>query len=492
MLKKLIILAAGCLAIGGLILGPAGLFAASQRGGHFGGGGHVAGGGGHFGGFRGGGIGRAGGMRTFGRSGFTARRFGGFNRRRAFTSRGIARRGNRFAAMHRAARSPHTMRSNQRSIAALRNRANRIANARNNRLAGAGAQHPAAGANLRHGNAFANERFGGHGFRDRDRGFHRFWAGGVFWPYFFGDYVSFAFWPYDYYDAFWGYGPDALIWSAFWPGYDYPYWEGGYSSAAYAGDIYGRYRQAGGRASRPAQRAAGISPQEAAASCAGFAPGVNDLPLERIAAAIEPTPEQQAVFEDLKAAMAKASSILSGACPEQVPATPVARLDAMEQRLRAMQHAEDAIREPLLRLYGLLSESQKQRLDAAAESQSAGQRGSVDLAKLCSSQAGFTNVPEDSIVRTIKLDDQQIQDLGNLKQASARAADILRSSCPANVPETLDARLDAAAKRTSALIEAVDTVRPQVETFFASLTAEQKTALKSQAPGVKSASARRR
>jgi hypothetical protein len=311
----------------------------------------------------------------------------------------------------------------------------------------------------------------------------------VFWPYFIGDYFSFAFWPYDYYGPFWGYGLDALLWSAFWPDYDYPYWDGGYYSAVYTGGIYGGYRRAGKRAPQPAQHVDSISPQDAAASCAGFAPGVNDLPLERIAAAIQPTQEQQAALEDLRSATAKASSILSGACPAQAPATPVARIDAMEQRLRAMQLTEDTIRERLLRLYGLLSESQKQRLDAAATSQSSGQTGSVDLAQLCSSQAGFTHVPKDDIVKAIKLDGQQMQDLDNLKQASAKAADLLRSSCPSNAPGTLIARLDAAQKRISAVIEAISTVRPRVQTFFASLSAQQKTALKSQAPGVGSASA---
>jgi hypothetical protein len=474
MLKKLIVLAAGCLAIGGVMLGSEDSFAIGRRGGHFGGGG------GHVGGFH---AGRAFGgthMRNFGGGRFAVHRFGGIARRRTFVHRD-----NRFAATHRATRSARIARSNPRSIAALRNRANHIANTRNGRLANAAGQHLATNASLRHGNGFANERFGGHGWRDHDRGFGRFWAGGVFWPYFFGDYFSFAFWPYDYYGPFWGYGLDALLWSAFWPDYDYPYWDGGYYSAAHPGDIYGRYRQARRRTAQPVQHVASLSPQEAAATCAGFAPGVNGLPLERIEAILQPTPDQQAAFEDLKSATAKASSLLSGACPAQAPATPVARLDAMEQRLRAMQRAEDTIREPVLKLYGLLSESQKQRLDAAAASQSSGQQASVDLAKLCSSQAGFTNVPEDDIVKTITLDDRQMQDLGNLKRASAKAAEILRSSCPANVPETVAARLDAAGKRISALIDAINTVRPQAETFFASLSAEQKTALRSQAPGVR-------
>ena len=240
------------------------------------------------------------------------------------------------------------------------------------------------------------------------------------------------------------------------------------------------------------RRVAAIDPQEAAASCTGFAPGVNDLPLQRIEAILQPTPDQQQAFADLKTALAKASRVLSGSCLEQTPLTPVARLDAMERRLDAMLQAEDIVRSPLERLYRLLSPQQKQRLDTAvASGQRSLQRPKIDLAKLCSSQAGFTDVPADDIARTIKLDSQQMKDLDQLKQASAKAADILRNSCPANVPETLDARLDAAQQRISALIQAIDTVRPAVRTFFASLSNAQKLALNSQAPSVRTASNRR-
>jgi hypothetical protein len=178
---------------------------------------------------------------------------------------------------------------------------------------------------------------------------------------------------------------------------------------------------------------------------------------------------------------------LSGACPAQTPGTPVARLDLMEQRLQSMQQAADIVRGPLEKLYGELSPEQRQRLDAAASQGQASATGKIDLAKLCSSQAGFVNVPADDIARTVKLDERQAQDLDQVKQASAKAADLLRNSCPANVPATLDARLDAAQQRIGALIQAIETIKPVAGTFFASLSSEQKTALNSQAPNVRTA-----
>lgn len=177
---------------------------------------------------------------------------------------------------------------------------------------------------------------------------------------------------------------------------------------------------------------------------------MNGLPVPRLEEIIQPTEAQRVAFDDLKAAMVKASEILSNACPAETPVTPVARLDAMEQRLKAMDEAMRIVHGPLERLYGDLTEQQKQRLESAVAN---GQRpAKIDLAKLCSNQAGFVHVPEDDIAQTIKLDNRQMQDLDNLKQASAKAADELRSSCPSTAPDGINARLDAAHARISSLI----------------------------------------
>ncbi len=495
MLRRFWVIAASCLALGGLILVPAEVLAFRGGGGGFGG---MRGGGGFggmhsFGGMHGfGGMHSFGGIRSFGGTHF-GRSFGGHH---AF-ARGHVTHFARSSHFHtRTATGRHFTNHHfaQNRVAGNRLAAQRFArNARANRLAnlaGHNANLRATRANFRGRNAFANAKWGGHDWRHR--GFRRFWAGGVFWPYFFGDYFSYAFWPYDYWDGFWGWGPDVLLWSAFWPYYDYPYSDYGYYSAAYpapvySGDIYSAYRHA---YLRP-ERYAGITPQEAAATCAGIAPGVGGLPFQRIAAIIEPAPDQQQAFDELKAAMTKASQILSGACPGETPATPVARLDAMEQRLQAMLQAEEIVRDPLERLYSLLSQAQKRRLDATAAAGGRPANGRPNLAKLCSSEAGFAKVPAEDIARTISLSSQQSDDLDALTRASDKAADMLRDACPATVPETLSARLDAADARLRALIQAIEMVRPEVRTFFASLTPVQQTALNSEAPRVRTASRRR-
>ena len=95
----------------------------------------------------------------------------------------------------------------------------------------------------------------------------------------------------------------------------------------------------------------------------------------------------------------------------------------------------------------------------------------------CASQAAFASVPTDQIAATLMLTTEQQQALDQLKAASAKASEDLQSSCPASIPDTLEGRLDAAQQRIAALIGAVNTVRPAVAAFHASLTAAQQAAL---------------
>ncbi len=324
---------------------------------------------------------------------------------------------------------------------------------------------------FRRGNVFETKAFGGHRWRGRYGRFRHFWAGGIFWPYLFGDYVSYAFWPNEWENTFWAYGPGAILWGAFWP-------YAGYGEDVYAANAYATGELGAGPGGS----------EQMAAMCGGLAPGVTGLPLQRLEQIIKPTPEQQAALDELRAAAVKASQILQTACPEQMPVTPVARLDAMEQRLEAMQQAVTIIRGPLERLYALLTDAQIQRLENASAKPGRSQRSpSMDIAQLCSSQSGVTNVPADAIAQTIKLTEEQQYLLDRLKQASDKAAGVLQQSCPQDVARTLTARLDEAKRRIAALIQAIETVRPAVGSFYASLSDQQKSALSSQMQSSRSA-----
>src|SRR5689334_22581268 len=131
------------------------------------------------------------------------------------------------------------------------------------------------------------------------------WFGGpVFWPFFAGDLLAFTFWPWGYYDPFWAYG-NMFVWDAmFWPGPQYGY-------APYD-DIYGGYAYGGPARMRVARR---VTPETTgsvsgnanlAQSCGGLAPGVTELPIDKIQRSLQLNDDQLKSLNALKAASSQA------------------------------------------------------------------------------------------------------------------------------------------------------------------------------------------
>jgi hypothetical protein len=357
----------------------------------------------------------------------------------------------------------------------------------------------------RHGfnrNAFGNHQawnhWGGHfygaGWNNWGGGWGG-WAGPVFWPFLLGDIVSFLFWPYAYYDPFWAYGPDFFLASIFAPG---PYFgpEYGYGPGYYgSGGYYAYSRSSGGSPNIYYGRSAAIPPltpqdrqeltetnTQAIQSCGSLAPGVSDLPIAQIKTAVNPTAEQSAALDDLNAAVAKAGDIVAASCPKEVPLTPVGRLDAAEKRLDGMLKAVQVVHTPLQNFYDSLSDEQRQRFDALGQSGSAG-ASSGNLTQLCGKQAGaMTDLPIQRIEQVVQPTDQQQDAFNGLKAASAKAADALQASCPAQMPTTPLARLDAVETRLKAMLSATRTVRPKLQQFYASLGDEQKARFDTMGP----------
>ena len=307
------------------------------------------------------------------------------------------------------------------------------------------------------------------------------WVGPVFWPYFFGNLLAFTFWPFPYFDPFWAYG-DWFVWDAvFWPG---PYYGPAYAYGPGNYDIYGGY--AYGPARRVARRGpaevTGSIPDQAdlAQSCSGLAPGVTDLPMDRLETALRLTNEQLRALDDLKAASSEARDVLRASCSNAIPLTPVDRLDAVEKRIDSTAQALAIVREPLDNFYNALDDRQRERFAALspARSERASRRGSVsgsDLASLCSHRAeGFTQLPVQRVEQVVKPAKQQLDLFDKLKLASAEAANQLQASCPAQLPQTPLDRFDAVSKRLDAMSQAIKTVRPALADFYASLSDEQK------------------
>jgi hypothetical protein len=213
---------------------------------------------------------------------------------------------------------------------------------------------------------------------------------------------------------------------------------------------------------------------QALGSCSDLMPGEANLSIEQIRQIVHPTADQDAAFDDLRAASSQASDTIKSSCPSSVPLTPIGRLDAAEQRVDATIKALQLIRGALARFYDSLSDEQKRRFNAMdGSSERAGSAG--DMAAICSQQAGsFINLPVQRIEQVIQPTAQQRSSFDDLKKATQNAADQLRSSCPTAVPLSPVARVDTVATRLRAMAEAIKSIRPALGNFYVSLNDEQK------------------
>ena len=90
--------------------------------------------------------------------------------------------------------------------------------------------------------------------------------------------------------------------------------------------------------------------------------------------------------------------------------------------------------------------------------------------------SGVTAWPIAEIERKVGLNGEQRQLLADVRAAGVKAADIFKNSCPEEnaFPLTPPGRLRAMTARLQAVLEAVTTVRPALDKFYASLSDEQK------------------
>ena len=268
-------------------------------------------------------------------------------------------------------------------------------------------------------------------------------VGPLFWPYAFEDLSDYTFLPYAY-DAFWL--------SAF--------------DDVFAG-IYGGY-------------APGYHPSEVAALtgdnsqiCSGQAQGLTDFPIERIAKQVDPDQDQQTLLDGLKAATAKAIGILQAACPSKLPSTPTGRIAAMRTRIEAMLQAVQVARPALDKFYQSLSDEQKERFNVIDQDvETTGQR-QAEIA-LCRRAERDPRQLLDRTEHILRLSANQDAALMDLKEASVKAADILKANCRSEQPLTPTGRLAAMEERLNTILQALDLVQAPLENFYNSLNDEQK------------------
>lgn len=107
------------------------------------------------------------------------------------------------------------------------------------------------------------------------------------------------------------------------------------------------------------------SPQQQASAegCGDPKSGLTQLPIQRIEAVLHPAGKQKEALDRLSEVTAKGVEGLQAACPNDVPLTPVGRLEAMQHRLEAMLTAAKLVQPALDEFYATLSSEQKARFN---------------------------------------------------------------------------------------------------------------------------------
>ena len=98
-----------------------------------------------------------------------------------------------------------------------------------------------------------------------------------------------------------------------------------------------------------------------------------------------------------------------------------------------------------------------------------------DITQVCSNQAAKpTEVPTQRIAQALNPTDAQRSALDALDDATIRAADLLKTNCPADESLTPPGRVTAMEQRLDTMLQAINIVQPALTNFYGTLTDQQK------------------
>ena len=291
------------------------------------------------------------------------------------------------------------------------------------------------------------------------------WYGPVFWPYAYSDVFDYTFWPAGYDDGYWAYVYDDFFDGVFWGEAGPP--------EAYAYAAPSSPRLSSGSAPRPNYAAVWDL-------CRQPGSGVTAWPFADIERKVRLNAEQKDLLGEIRKASQDAAAAFKASCPpdDAFPMTPPGRLDAMTARLEATLQTVQTVRPALENFYASLSDEQKERFNELGPKPTAANaeaREATQAADSCKQpKPGLANLPIEKIEDVINPTDAQQAELNRLEEATSKAVEIMQAACPDETPLTPPGRLDAMEKRLQSLIDAAKTVKPALQSFYSSLSGEQK------------------
>jgi hypothetical protein len=247
-----------------------------------------------------------------------------------------------------------------------------------------------------------------------------------------------------------------------------------------------RYRGFNNRA-----RPLGAAVAELIKACVEGSEELQHWPNDSTAKIIAPDEGQRGLLEQLRSNAGQQAEILRTACPNDIPADPLARIDVSNSAVDAMLAAVNAVLPSIEGLYATLEDEQKARLVAlsiragsvsvdarrAPRSERRGHRSEAmpGQSGMCEQWGrALLYWPNRRIDRGIRLSDAQKGACSDLKDSSSQAADALAKTCPPDISLTPVGHMQIMRKQLETVAQAIQTVRPTLGHFYEILNDEQK------------------
>ena len=234
--------------------------------------------------------------------------------------------------------------------------------------------------------------------------------------------------------------------------------------------------------------------------CVQQAAELQNLPFDEITRIVAPDDTQRGALEALRASATAEAQRVSAQCPQDEPAPPSARLEAVEQAIDTATATFAAVDPPLRAFYAALDDEQKARLlrdltlsksqaregDRAAERwERRSRRRGISGAAHDGEANAWTNIcepltealrgwPIREIERRVGLSPTQRVALYELVTSSLKVADTLAGACPAETALTPPARMALLRTRLAAVRQATAAIRPALTQFYEALDQGQK------------------
>jgi hypothetical protein len=234
--------------------------------------------------------------------------------------------------------------------------------------------------------------------------------------------------------------------------------------------------------------------------CLQQAAELQSWPYDEITRIVAPDDAQRGALEALRASAGAGAERLSAECPQDEPAPPWARLDAVERAIDAATATFAAVEPALQALYAALDDEQKARLlrdltlsgsqaregDRAAKrsQRRSRRRGGSGAARdgeanawagICEHlTAALRGWPIREIERGVRLSEPQRVAFYELVSSSLKVADTLAGACPAETALTPPGRMALMRARLSAVRQATVAIRPTLTQFYEALDEGQK------------------